>query len=113
MQAGKGPLRDAVKRGDDVVMKQPSNIPLVRVTNGDVLPGNPFTRIVFSSADRNRSNLVVEEHHLPSRQCEMDNSFMYVRHVISLNLGGRITSEVKVAIFIDTANLYTNGTSEK
>jgi hypothetical protein len=75
-------------------MKQASNIPLVKVTNGNVLPASPYANIVLSSADRNWSNLVVEQHHLQG-QCEIDKSLMYIQHVISLNLGGRIASEVK------------------
>src|SRR4029434_4772037 len=64
------------------------------VTTGNVLPSSPYADIVLSSADRNWPNLVVEEHHLRS-QCEINEGLMYIQHVISLNLGGRITSEVK------------------
>jgi AraC family transcriptional regulator len=73
-------------------MKQPSNIPLLRPTNGEILPGNPFSTVVLSSAYTNWHNIVVEEHHFPSH--ELDD-LMYIQHVLAVNVGPPITCEFK------------------
>jgi AraC family transcriptional regulator len=71
-------------------MKQLSQIPLVRSTKGEVLPGNPFARVALSSACMNWPNLVLEEHQF-SRH-ELDN-VMYIQHVLAVNVGSSISCE--------------------
>ena len=73
-------------------MKQPSNIPLVRTTNGEVLPGNPFSRVVLSSVGTNWRNLIVEEHRFASHELD---ALMYVQDVVAVNLGAQINCEYK------------------
>jgi hypothetical protein len=74
-------------------MKRPSNIPLLRTTNDEV-PLDTSTRIVLSSTRANWPNLVVEEHHFPSRDLELNDS-MFLQHVLILNIGRPIGCEFK------------------
>ena len=46
-------------------MKPQSNIPVLRATEDEVLPGNPRSRVILSSAATNWRSLIVEEHHIP------------------------------------------------
>jgi AraC family transcriptional regulator len=73
------------------VTKPPSNIPILRATNGEILPGNPFSGAVLSSACSNWHNLLVEEHRVPSN--ELDDA-MFIQHVVSVNVGRRVTLEI-------------------
>jgi hypothetical protein len=73
-------------------MKYLSNIPLVRAATGDVLPGNTFSSIVLSSAHTNWQNLVVEEHLFANHELD---GFMYIQHVVAVNLGPAIACEFK------------------
>ena len=59
-------------------MNQRSKIPLVRATNGEVLP--------------DWHNLVVEEHHFHRHELE---NLMYVQHFFAVNLGPAIACEFK------------------
>lgn len=72
-------------------MKHLSNIPLICTTKGDVLSGNPLSRVVLSSASSNWHNLVVEELHVPKR--ELDD-VMFIQHVVVVNVGRPVTFEV-------------------
>ena len=80
-------------------MTETSNIPLVRASNGEVLPGKPSSQIVLSSALSNWRHLVLEEHH--HRSCELAG-FMYKQHVIVMNVGKPVALEFK-----------TNGTFQR
>jgi AraC family transcriptional regulator len=73
-------------------MNHLSNIPLVRATKGDVLPGNTFSSVVLSSAHTNWQNLVIEEHHFVNHELD---GFMYIQHVVAVNLGPAIDCEFK------------------
>ena len=46
-------------------MKLQSDIPVLRATDDEVLPGNPRSRVILSSAAANWRSLIVEEHHIP------------------------------------------------
>jgi AraC family transcriptional regulator len=74
-------------------MKRPSNIPLLRTTNDEVLP-DAASRVVLSSTRANWHNLVLEEHHFPNRDLEL-NDFMFLQHVVVLNIGRPIGCEFK------------------
>ena len=74
------------------MQQQLSKIPLLRAPKGEVLPGNPFSTVVLSSAFTTWYQLVVEEHHFTSH--ELDD-LMYMQHVVALNLGPPITCEYK------------------
>jgi AraC family transcriptional regulator len=77
-------------------MKQLSKIPLVRTANGEVLPGNPFSSVVLSSDRTSWRNVVVEQRHFFSAECEEnDDDLMYTQHVIMVNLGPPITGEYR------------------
>jgi AraC family transcriptional regulator len=80
------------ERGEDIVMKQLSKIPLVRTNNSEVLSGNPFSSVVLSSACTNWHSLLVEEHCFASHEL---GDLMYIQHVVSVNVGGPITGEFK------------------
>src|SRR6516165_8002797 len=73
-------------------MKPQSNIPVLRATDDEVLPGNPRSRVILSSAATNWRNLIVEEHHIPYLEW---NGGKFVHHVVGVNLGKPVTSEVK------------------
>jgi hypothetical protein len=73
-------------------VKQPSNIPFKRVTSGEVLPGNPLSEVVLSSAQSNWPNLVIEEHHHGGRELA---DLMYFQHVVIVNVGRSFNCEFK------------------
>src|SRR5262245_16378818 len=74
-------------------MIQLSRIPLAKNINGsDLLRGNPLSSIVLSSASANWPNVVVEEHHYSKG--ELDD-LMYLRHVLSVNVGEQFPGEIK------------------
>jgi AraC family transcriptional regulator len=74
-------------------MKNPqSNISVLRATDNEVLPGNSRSRVILSSAATNWSNLIVEEHRVPYLEW---NGGKFVHHVVGVNLGRPVTSEVK------------------
>jgi hypothetical protein len=64
-------------------MNQRSKVLLVRATNGEVSPANPFSSVVLSSAETNWHDLVVEEHHFHRHELE---NLMYVQRVFAVNL---------------------------
>ena len=70
--------------------KRSSNIPLLRVNNGEVLSANPLSTIVVSSIRSNWHSLVVEEHRIPNR--ELDD-VMYIQHIVAVNVGRPVTFE--------------------
>jgi AraC family transcriptional regulator len=72
-------------------MKYPHSIPLWR-TNGELLSGNALSRVVLSSVGTKWNDVVVEQHHFPSRELA---DVMYKRHVIIINIGHSITWEFK------------------
>ena len=73
-------------------MKQQSNIAVLRATDDEVLPGNSRSRVVLSSAATDWRGLIVEEHHVPYLEW---NGGKFVHHVVGVNLGKPVTSEVK------------------
>ena len=73
-------------------MKLQSDIPVLRATDDEVLPGNPRSRVILSSAATNWRSLIVEEHHIPYLEW---NGGKFVHHVVGVNLGKPVTSEVK------------------
>lgn len=73
------------------VAKQPSNITILRATNGEVLPGNPASRVVLSSLHTEWHNLLIEEHQIPSFEW---NDVKHIQHVVGVNLGRPVTTEV-------------------
>src|SRR5215469_10079535 len=75
-----------------MVMKPQSNIPVLRATDDEVLPGDPRSRVILSSAATNWRNLIVEEHHVPYLEW---NGGKFVHHVLGVNLGKPVRSEVK------------------
>ena len=75
-----------------MVMKTQSNIPVLRATDDEVLPGNSRSRVVLSSAATDWRGLIVEEHHVPYLEW---NGGKFIHHVVGLNLGKPVTSEVK------------------
>ena len=74
------------------IVQPRSNIPLVQTSNGEVLPASPFSRVVLSSVFTNWSNIVVEEHHFPSRELE-SGDLMHTQDVIAVNVGRSVTCE--------------------
>ena len=74
------------------ITKPPSNISILRATNGEALFVNPPSGVALSSARSQWRNLVAEEHRIPSG--ELDD-VMYTQHVVSVNLGRPVTFEVK------------------
>jgi hypothetical protein len=72
-------------------MKCPTGIPLLRA-NGELLPGNPFSRVILSSAGTKWNNIVAEQHQVPSNELA---DLMYMQHVITVNVGRPITCEFK------------------
>src|SRR6516164_10004016 len=75
-----------------MVMKPQSNIPVLRATDDEVLPGNSRSRVILSSAATNWRNLIVEEHHIPYLEW---NGGKFVHHVVGVNLGKPVLSEVR------------------
>ena len=73
-------------------MKLQSDIPVLRATDDEVLPGDPRSRVILSSAATNWRSLIVEEHHIP---CLELNGGKFVHHVVGVNLGKPVPSEVK------------------
>src|SRR5215472_11716857 len=73
-------------------MKPQSDIPVLRATVDEVLPGNPRSRVILSSAATNWRSLIVEEHHIPYLEW---NGGKFAHHVVGVNLGKPVTSEVK------------------
>ena len=63
-------------------MKYPHSIPLWR-TNGELLSGKAFSRVVLSSVGTKWNDVVVEQHHVPSSERANE---MYKRHVIAIDL---------------------------
>src|SRR6516162_5866249 len=74
-------------------MKPQSDIPVLRATDDEVLPGNPRSRVVLSGAATNWRSLIVEEHQVPYLEW---NGGKFVHHVVGVNLGKPVTSEVKM-----------------
>jgi AraC family transcriptional regulator len=74
-----------------ITMKYSHTIPLWR-TNGELLSGNPPSRVVLSSVGTKWNDVVVEQHHFPSSEF---SDVMYKRHVIIINLGHSVTWEFK------------------
>jgi AraC family transcriptional regulator len=68
-------------------MKYPHSIPLWR-TNGQLLPGGTPSRVVLSSAGTKWNDIVLEQHHFPSREL---TDVMFKRHVIVINIGHSVT----------------------
>jgi AraC family transcriptional regulator len=68
-------------------MKSPHSIPLWR-TNGELLPGNALSRVVLSSVGTKWNDIVLEQHHFPSREL---TDVMFKRHVIVINIGHSVT----------------------
>ena len=72
-------------------MKYPHSIPLWR-TNGELLHGKALSRVVLSSVGTKWNDVVVEQHHYPSREL---TDVMFKRHVIVINIGQTVTNEFK------------------
>jgi hypothetical protein len=68
-------------------MKYPHSIPLWR-TNGELLPGGTPSRVVLSSVGTKWNDIVLEQHHFPSREL---TDVMFKRHVIVINIGHSVT----------------------
>lgn len=83
-------------------MKQRSRIPVVRGGTEDLLPGNPFAKVVLSSASTSWRDLVLEEHHFAGG-FELEN-LMYIQHVIGVNVGEPITCEYRRAGYYKRVN---------
>jgi hypothetical protein len=74
------------------VMNTSSNMPILRATGEEVLPGDHPSRILLSSARTKWNTVLVEEHCVPS--LEWDGG-KFLQHVIAVNVGRPVTSEVK------------------
>jgi AraC family transcriptional regulator len=72
-------------------MKDPHSISFWR-TNGELLPANPLSRVVLSSAGTKWSDVVVEQHRYPRSELA---DVMFKRHVIAINIGHSNTCECK------------------
>ena len=68
-------------------MNYPHSIPLWR-TNGELLPGNALSRVVLSSVCTKWNDIVLEQHHFPSREL---TDVMFKWHVIVINIGHSVT----------------------
>jgi len=73
-------------------MKPQSDIPILRVTDGEVVSGSPPAKIVLSSAGTSWPNVLVEQHRIPSFEW---NDVEYIQHVVGVNLGRPTTTEVR------------------
>ena len=76
-------------------MKYPHSIPLWR-RNGELLPGGTPSRVVLSSVGTKWNDIVLEQHHFPSRELA---DVMFKRHVIVINIGHSVTEFEKDARF--------------
>jgi AraC family transcriptional regulator len=74
------------------MVKPQSNIPVLRATDDEVLPGDPRSRVILSSAATKWRSLIVEEHSVPYLEW---NGGKFVHHAVGVNLGKPVTSEVK------------------
>ena len=54
------------------------------------MPGNPLSRVVFSSVSTKWNDVLVEQHHFPSGELV---DVMCKRHVIAINIGHSFTIE--------------------
>ena len=72
-------------------MTDQHSIPLWHA-NGQLLPGNAPSRVVLSSVGTKWNDVVVEQHHFPSSEL---SGVAYKRHVITINIGGSITWELR------------------
>jgi AraC family transcriptional regulator len=72
-------------------MKYPHNFPLW-CTNGELLPGCFPSRLILSSVGTKWNEVVVEQHHFPSRELA---DVMVKQHVIAVTLGHPIICEFK------------------
>lgn len=73
-------------------MKPQSNLPIVRATDDEILPGDHPSKVVLSSARTKWNTLLVEEHRIASLEW---NGGTFARHVVAVNVGRPLTSEVK------------------
>jgi len=73
-------------------MKRRSNIPILRARDDEVLPGNPPSKVILSSAATNWRSLIVEEHRIPYLEL---NGGKFVHNVVGVNLGKPVSAEVK------------------
>lgn len=76
------------------MLKTASQLPILRATNDEILPGDHPSKVVLSSARTRWNTLLVEEHHVPS--LEWDGG-TFVQHVVAVNVGRPLTSEVRKA----------------
>jgi AraC family transcriptional regulator len=72
-------------------MKDPHSISFWR-TNGELLPANPLSRVVLSSAGTKWTDVAVEQHEFSSIELA---DIMFKRHVIAINIGHSFTNEFK------------------
>ena len=72
-------------------MKHPHSISFWR-TNGELLSGNDFSRVVLSSGGTNWNDIVVEQHDFSSVELA---DVMFKRHVIGINIGNYTTWKFK------------------
>ena len=75
-------------------MKRRSNIPILRARADEVLPGNPPSKVMLSSAATNWCSLIVEEHRIPYLEL---NGSKFVHNVVGVNLGKPVPAEVKTS----------------
>jgi AraC family transcriptional regulator len=73
-------------------MKPQSDIPILRVTDGEVVSGNPPAKVILSSVGTSWPNVLVEQHRIPSFEW---NDVEYIQHVVGVNLGRPATTEVR------------------
>jgi len=74
-----------------ITMTDPHTISFWR-TNGELLPADPRSRVVLSSASTKWSDLVVEQHRYPRSELA---DVMFKRHVIAIDIGRSNTCEFK------------------
>jgi AraC family transcriptional regulator len=72
-------------------MKYPHSIPLWRA-NGELVPGYFPSRLLLSSVGAKWNDVVVEQHHFPSRELA---DVMNMQHMIVVTVGHPVTSELK------------------
>src|SRR5262249_10906214 len=75
-----------------IAMKRRSNIPILRARDDEVLPGNPPSKVILSSAATNWRGLIVEEHRIPYLEL---NGSKFVHNVVGVYLGKPVHAEVK------------------
>jgi hypothetical protein len=73
-------------------MKPQSDIPILRVTDGEVVSGNPPAKVILSSVGTSWPNVLVEQHRIPSFEW---NDVEYIQHIVGVNLGRPATTEVR------------------